>query len=35
MTGQIAASLGAVVLVIVIALLILQLNGVRIWPPKD
>jgi hypothetical protein len=35
MTAEAAAIIGAIVIAIVIAFLVLQLNGIRIWPPKD
>jgi hypothetical protein len=35
MIAEAAGIIGAVVIAIVIAFLILQFNGIRIWPPKD
>lgn len=35
MTVEAAAIIGAVVIAVVIAFLVLQFNGIRIWPPKD
>ncbi len=35
MIAEIAAIIGAVVIAAVVAFLVLQLHGIRIWPPKD